>query len=118
VQVIAVVPHHDQAEISNRCVHGGPGTDHDRASSSRSGFQNLEPASVALAGAQLGSEHDGVEISGLHLCRQQLDIAVIGDDDDRVTVTVDCRFDHVDEVDHPLGLPVTDGRQSTPSGSG
>ena len=56
VQIVAVVPHHHQAEVLHRREHRGARSE-DRSSGAAT---DCQPSPVALRGAEIGTEYDMV----------------------------------------------------------
>jgi len=81
VQVIAVVPDHDQAEVADRGEHGGPGTrDHPGHAA-----PDREPAAVALGRPEAGRQGDVLARAeqGTQGRVDLAEVAGVGDDDKR-----------------------------------
>ena len=111
-EVVAVVPPHDQPEVSDRREGGRPGADDDRGVPS----QGLEEGGVARLGPLVGGQPrvppgpDG----GQHRRLDPHDVAVVGDDDDRSPSGLDRRAHGLGDERRPAGAGV--GRRQRQDG--
>lgn len=114
VKVVAVIPHHDEPDVAHGCVDGRSRSDHDGALTCRVREQDLEPTSVSFARPELSCENHRSEAALAHLAGQQLDIAMVRNDNDRVTVTANSRHHGVCQIEHPLRTLTRHRWQCTP----